>query len=169
MAEQMKALIREVPDFPKAGVSFKDIFPLLKTSFKDLVDELASQVTNPQTIDCIAGIESRGFIFASALAYKLDKGFIPIRKKGKLPPPTLTMNIDLEYGSDILEIVKGTGNLLLVDDVLATGGTLRGANKLAQLAGYDVKEAVVLIHLKNLSPKILDEGKIPVKSLFEFA
>ncbi len=164
----MKDLIRSIPDFPKTGVMFKDIFPLLQNRFRDTIEALASQIADPQAIDYVAGIESRGFILASALAYALNKGFIPLRKKGKLPPPTLSLKIDLEYGSDALEMKKGTGRLVLVDDVMATGGTLRGAISLAQLAGYKVREVLVLVHLQKLSSKILEKEGISVKSLYTF-
>jgi len=164
----MKHLIRSVPDFPKKGVTFRDLFPILQHHHRELVDALVSLVEDPLSIDVVGGIESRGFIFASAIASALNKGFVPIRKKGKLPPPTKTVDIDLEYGSDTLEMAYGKGRMLLVDDVMATGGTLQGAAQLARQVGYEVREALVVIHLKDLSNSVLHEGKIPVKYLYDF-
>src|SRR3990167_10831774 len=94
---RMQDLIRYVPDFPKPGVLFKDIFPLLQNCFGEIIDDLSRKIERPTEVDYIAGIEARGFIFAAALAYKLNKGFIPIRKGGKLPPPVLSRKVALEY------------------------------------------------------------------------
>ena len=121
-------LVVDVPDFPKPGILFRDITPLLRSHFGE-------------------GIESRGFILAAALAEKRGKGFVPIRKKGKLPPPVVERRYTLEYGDGILEMQRGAGGLIMVDDVLATGGTLGAAAELATDAGFRVLRSGVLIDL----------------------
>jgi adenine phosphoribosyltransferase len=147
---ELKRLIADVPDFPKAGILFRDISPLLRHEFRGTVDALSSLV-EPQEwprIDALAGIESRGFVLAAALAHRHDKGVVMIRKQGKLPPPTVRQAYELEYGSDALEMKAGTGRVLLVDDVLATGGTMRAAADLCRMSGYEVCGMIVLIDLK---------------------
>jgi adenine phosphoribosyltransferase len=146
----LKRYIRDVPNFPQPGILFRDIAPLLRHNLTDAVDALSALLDERawSDIDAVAGIESRGFIFASALALRHHKGFVPIRKQGKLPPPVVCAPYQLEYGTGVLEMQPGTGRLLLVDDVLATGGTLRAAADLAALAGYQVPRSMVLIDLK---------------------
>jgi adenine phosphoribosyltransferase len=146
----LKQHIRDVPDFPSPGILFRDIAPLLRNHFAATIDALSNLLAPQQwqSIDAIAGIESRGFILAAALAQRHGKGFVPIRKKGKLPPPVLDRAYDLEYGSAVLEMQPGQGGLLIVDDVLATGGTLRAAAELCTQAGYDVLQLAVLIDLR---------------------
>ena len=161
----MKNLIRDVEDFPKNGVIFKDIFPLLQDCFHLVIDDLARKIERPKAIEYIAGIESRGFVFAAALAYKLNKGFIPIRKKGKLPPPVQSEKVILEYGEAELEMVEGDGRIVIVDDVLATGGTLKGAWLLAKKCGYMPNQAIVLIDIVKLNNGNLG---FPVASLFDY-
>src|SRR5262249_12520573 len=138
----LMSLVDNVPDFPKPGIMFRDISRLLRTRFPQTIAAMENLLTEEEwrSIDAIAGVESRGFILASALAARREKGFVPIRKKGKLPPPIVDISYDLEYGSGVLEMQKGTGALLIVDDVLATGGTLRASAELAHQAGYDVRE-----------------------------
>jgi adenine phosphoribosyltransferase len=147
--QDLKRHIRNVPDFPSPGIVFRDITPLLRHDFCGAIDALAAQLNADgwQRIDAVAGIESRGFILAAALAEKHGKGFVPIRKKGKLPPPLVARSYDLEYGSGVLEMQPGSGRLLLVDDVLATGGTLRAAADLAIDAGYEVGALLALVDL----------------------
>lgn len=147
----MQNFIQSIPDFPKKGVVFQDIFPLLRNRFAETIEELSALLPDVGLFDYVAGLESRGFILASALAYKWQKGLIPIRKKGKLPPPFVSIKISLEYGEEELEMQSGQGRLLLVDDVIATGGTLLGAMKLAEEAGYKVEGILALVNLKHLN------------------
>jgi len=142
--------IRNVPDFPKPGILFRDIAPLLRSHFRETIDVMSAllQPDQWQSIDAVAGIESRGFMLAAALAERHRKGFVPIRKQGKLPPPVVSVPYDLEYGNGVLEMQTGTGRLLLVDDVLATGGTMQAAASLCIDAGYDIVRLMVLIDLK---------------------
>lgn len=146
----LKRHIRDVPDFPGPGILFRDIAPLLREHFAGTVDALSALVSAGawREVDAVAGIESRGFILAAALAERHAKGFVPIRKKGKLPPPVVDRSYQLEYGSGVLEMQRGTGRLLIVDDVLATGGTLHAAAELSEDAGYDVAHLMVLIDLR---------------------
>jgi adenine phosphoribosyltransferase len=141
--------IVDVPDFPKAGILFRDITPLLRSHFGEAVAALESlwSAREWSEADAVAGIESRGFILAAALAESRGKGFVPIRKKGKLPPPVVERHYALEYGAGVLEMQRGEGRLLLVDDVLATGGTLAASAALATDAGFSVLHAGVLIDL----------------------
>ena len=142
--------IRNVPDFPKPGILFRDIAPLLRSHFRETIDVMSAllQPDQWQSIDAVAGIESRGFMLAAALAERHRKGFVPIRKQGKLPPPVVSVPYDLEYGNGVLEMQTGRGRLLLVDDVLATGGTMQAAASLCIDAGYDIVRLMVLIDLK---------------------
>lgn len=146
----LKQRVLEIPDFPKPGILFRDISPLLRDHFDETIQALDGLFDPAQWkgIDAVAGIESRGFILASALAARRNKGFVPVRKKGKLPPPVVDVAYDLEYGTGVLEMQSGTGRLLVIDDVLATGGTLRAAADLCVLAGYAVSGLGVLIDLE---------------------
>ena len=165
-----KALIHDVPDFPKPGVLFRDISPLLLEHFSETIDALAGLLDESQWqgIDALAGIESRGFIFAAALAKKLDKGFLMIRKKGKLPKPACHQEYQLEYGTAALEIHQGEGQrILLVDDVRATGGTFHAAAELASRAGYNVAGFLTLIDLQFLNE--FSWHNKPVYSLVQYA
>ncbi|MBN1153326.1 adenine phosphoribosyltransferase [candidate division KSB1 bacterium] len=153
--QDMKHLIRNVQDFPKKGIGFKDITTLLKrgSSFKDAIDRMAS-LYNPDDVDVIVGIEARGFIFASALAYKWGKPLVPIRKPGKLPAETVKEEYALEYGCDTIEIHKDaitqSQRVLIVDDLLATGGTMAAAARLIEKLGGRVAGLIFLIELSFL-------------------
>ena len=141
--EALKALVRTVPDFPKPGILFYDITTLLKdkTGFAQLIDALAAHYIE-QRIDLVLGIEARGFIFGPALAYRLNAGFVPVRKPRKLPAPVARVTYDLEYGSDTLEIhmdaIEPGQRVVLVDDLLATGGTMEATVKLVKQLGGEI-------------------------------
>ena len=141
--EPLKELIRTVPDFPKPGILFYDITTLLKdkTGFAQLIDAFASYYIGKE-IDLVLGIEARGFIFGPALAYRLNAGFVPVRKPGKLPGQVARVNYDLEYGSDALEIHLGAiqpgQRVLIVDDLLATGGTMQATVQLVRQLGGEI-------------------------------
>ncbi len=141
--------VTDVPDFPQPGILFRDITPLLRSHFGEAVTALEGLWTEAEweATDAVAGVESRGFILAAALAERRGKGFVPIRKKGKLPPPVVDRAYALEYGTGVLEMQRGKGRLLLVDDVLATGGTLAASAGLATDAGFRVDLVGVLIDL----------------------
>jgi adenine phosphoribosyltransferase len=159
--EQIKHNIRSVQDFPQPGIVFKDIQPILENPilFPHTIFSM-SKLTKPP--DYYIGIESRGFIFATALAKYLKCGIKLIRKKNKLPPPVLSISYQLEYGEDTLEIQPGTGNVVIVDDVYATGGTMNAAVELCQRAGYNVIGKLVFIDLVTL------HGSTDVKSLIQY-
>jgi len=147
--QDLRQYVIDIPDFPKPGILFRDISPLLRRHFGATIEAIEALFTEDewQSIDAVAGIESRGFILASALAERRDKGFVPIRKKGKLPPPVVDIAYDLEYGTGVLEMQAGQGRLLLVDDVLATGGTLSASFALSRQAGYSIQGIGVLIDI----------------------
>ena len=150
----LKTFIRDVPDFPKPGIVFKDITPLLTNgpAWRQVIDQLADRYRNK--IDIILGIESRGFIFGSALAYSLGCGHALVRKPGKLPASTFEASYELEYGTDTLEIHRDAfppnSRVLLIDDLLATGGTARAAISLAGKLQADIVEAAFLVELSFL-------------------
>jgi adenine phosphoribosyltransferase len=153
--DHLKPLIRHVPDFPKPGILFYDITTLLRdaSGLAALMDAFADHYSG-QKIDQVVGIEARGFIFAPALAVRLGAGFVPVRKPKKLPGATRSVTYELEYGSDTIEIHEGAiepGNrVLLIDDLLATGGTMAAAVKLVQLLGGEVVGAAFAIELDFL-------------------
>jgi adenine phosphoribosyltransferase len=145
----LKQAIRNVQDFPRPGILFRDMAPLLRDHFAATLQALDGLLT-PQEwdrVDVLAGIESRGFILGAALAAQRRKGFVLVRKQGKLPPPVVDVAYDLEYGSGILEMQKGEGRVVLVDDVLATGGTMTAAADLCARAGYQLEGLLALIDL----------------------
>jgi adenine phosphoribosyltransferase len=146
----LKRHIIDVPDFPKPGIVFRDMSLLLRNHFAATTAALSALMSKDEwsQIDGLAGIESRGFVLAAALATLHDKGLVMVRKFGKLPPPTVRESYDLEYGTDALEIKPGSGRLLLVDDVLATGGTMRAAANLCAGAGYELVGLIALIDLR---------------------
>ncbi len=148
----LKSLIRDVPNFPQEGILFRDMSPLLRNpEALDFVSKNLVQKVDLSKVDCFAGIESRGFILAAHLAATHKKGFLPIRKAGKLPPPTKRISYALEYGQAEIELPLGQGNIMIVDDVLATGGTLQAAIDLSYLAGYKVESVAVLVNLTFLN------------------
>jgi adenine phosphoribosyltransferase len=153
--EPLKKLIREVPDFPKPGILFYDITTLLKDrlGFATLIDAL-SEYYLPKNVDLILGMEARGFIFGPALAYRLNAGFVPVRKPGKLPATTARVEYQLEYGSNVLEIHKDavqTGQrVIIVDDLLATGGTAEATAKLASSLGAEIAGLGFVVELDFL-------------------
>jgi len=154
--EPLKELIREVPDFPKKGILFYDITTLLKDKlgFATLIDALAEHYLN-EDIDLVLGMEARGFIFGPALAYRLNAGFVPVRKPGKLPAATASLSYDLEYGSNTLEIhrdaIQSGQRVIIVDDLLATGGTARATVQLAKSLGADVCGVGFVVELDFLN------------------
>lgn len=154
--KDLKTIIRDIPDFPKPGIIFKDITPILldKQVFSEVINRLAMHYKNQQ-IDKIASIEARGFIFGAALAYSLTTGFIPLRKPGKLPYKSITESYDLEYGSASIEMhedaIKKGEKILLMDDLLATGGTLQAGINLIERAGGDIVGIATVIELAFLN------------------
>ena len=153
----VSSLIEDVPDFPKPGVTFKDITPLLAspTGFQAAVTELVTGA--PERIDAVVGMEARGFIFAAPVALKLGAGFVPVRKPGKLPGETLSQDYGLEYGRDRLEIhadaLPAGARVIVVDDVLATGGTLNAALALVERQGARIVGTGVLVELGFLEAR----------------
>ena len=155
-ADQLKHLIREVPDFPKKGILFYDITTLLKdkTGFATLIDKFSEHYIS-QDVDLVLGMEARGFIFAPALAYRLNAGFVPVRKPGKLPAETVKYDYALEYGTDAMEMhadaLTGARSVLVIDDVLATGGTAAATCRLVERAGARVAACLFLLEISTLN------------------
>ncbi len=151
--QNLSSFIKAVPNFPKPGITFLDISPLFRNHFDELVNQMADLIEelDDTEFDFVAGIEARGFAIGAAVAYRLGKGFIPIRKKGKLPPVVERITYDLEYGQDALEMHHGTGRVLLIDDVLATGGTFRAAAELCERTGHTLVALVCIVDLKFLN------------------
>jgi len=154
-SDQLKNLIREVPDFPKQGILFYDITTLLKdkAGYATLIDVLAERYVG-KGVDLILGMEARGFIFGPALAYRLSAGFVPVRKPGKLPAATERVEYELEYGSNVLEVHKDAiqkgQRVLIVDDLLATGGTAEATAKLARGLGAEITGLAFVVELDFL-------------------
>lgn len=167
--DALKAMIRHVPDFPKPGITFFDITTLLRDrdGFTRAVESLANPYQG-QAVDCVVGIESRGFILGGAVADRLRAGFVPVRKIGKLPSRTIRVTYDLEYGSDSLEIhedaVEQGQRVLIVDDLLATGGTARATVDLIRQTGGEVLGLAFLIELEALNgrSRLQDEAVFAV-------
>lgn len=152
--QKLRDLIAEIPNFPKSGVIFRDISPLLKNHFYQTIDAMSElfSLSEWKEFDLIAGIESRGFLFAAPLAYKHHKGLIKIRKAGKLPKAAAQMKYGLEYGESTLEMQQGSpAQILIVDDLIATGGSMIAAADLATKVGYKVKGIATLINLSTLN------------------
>lgn len=153
--QELKLYVRDIPDFPKKGIIFKDITTLLKdkAALKDTVDRIADKFKDV-LVDYVLSVEARGFIFGAAVAYKLGAGLIPVRKKGKLPYKTHAVTYDLEYGKDTLEIhqdaFKPGDRILIVDDLLATGGTVAAVTKLVEKMGGNIVGIAFVIELLPL-------------------
>ena len=160
-----KDYITEVPDFPVEGVNFKDISPLLANEevFDNCIQDMGDMVEIP---DYWIGIDARGFIFASALSIYFGGGVVMCRKAGKLPPTVFSHSYETEYSEDTIQIKQGSGTVVIVDDVLATGGTLQAANYLAGTAGYDVIDNLVLIDLLYVTK--IKTFNLKVKSLIKY-
>ncbi|HEY8751849.1 MAG TPA: adenine phosphoribosyltransferase [Tepidisphaeraceae bacterium] len=171
MIENLRRLIRDIPDFPKPGIRFRDITPLLANpSGLALAVELLANPFRGKNIDLVVGAESRGFIFGTAVACCLSAGFVIVRKPGKLPHQRISMTYDLEYGKDTLEmhadsIVKGQ-RVLIVDDLLATGGTMKACCDLVNQLGGEIAGLAVLIELAGLKGR--DKLGIPVHSVIQY-
>jgi len=160
-----KRFIKEVPDFPIEGINFKDISPLLadQQTFLSCIVDMGKRVRLP---DYWIGIDSRGYIFASALAVYFGGGVICARKEGKTPGDKLSETYNLEYGTATLELQSGRGEVVIVDDVLATGGTLQATNNLAKKAGYNIVGNLVAVDLQNV-PRV-DNFDINVRSVIQY-
>ena len=168
----LKSCIRSIPDFPKPGIMFRDITPLLKdpAAFKEAIRLMAAPY-KPGSVDVVVGAESRGFIFAAGIALALGAGFVPIRKKGKLPAKTTAVSYDLEYGTDTLEMhVDAVGKgarVLMVDDLLATGGTMAACCEMIEKAGGRIAGVEFLIELSFLKGRE-KLSKYPIRSLIVY-
>jgi adenine phosphoribosyltransferase len=174
LRENLEAAIRTIPNYPKEGVMFRDITTLLgdARAFRRSIDELVHPYAGTK-IDKIAGVEARGFILGGAMSHQLSAGFVPIRKKGKLPHDTVRIAYSLEYGVDEMEMhkdaVKTGERIILVDDLIATGGTAEGAVKLLQQMGAEVVAACFVIDLPELGGRQKVEALgVPVRTLIEF-
>ncbi|XP_046543631.1 adenine phosphoribosyltransferase-like [Haliotis rubra] len=171
--QNVKASIAAHPDFPKPGILFRDIFPVLRNPpvFKQLLDIMTEYLQSQCTgVEIIVGLESRGFLFGPILAQNLNIGFVPIRKKGKLPGLTEKVTYQLEYGEDCFEVqqdsIKPGQKVVIVDDLMATGGTMKAAFDLMETIKADVLGGLVVIELVDLKGR--DKSNKPIKSLLEY-
>ena len=170
--QEIEQAIRNVPDFPQAGIQFKDITPVLADArlFAGAID-LLTEKFKPGSVDAVVGIDARGFIFAAAAATKLKAGFVPVRKKGKLPYKTIEQDYALEYGHATVamhvDALKSGARVLLIDDLLATGGTSAAAVALVQKLGARILEITFLIELKFLNGREKLKG-LPVRSIIAY-
>jgi len=174
LEDTLRGAIRTIPDYPKPGILFRDITTLLgdARAFRRAVDELVHPYAGTK-VDKVAGIEARGFILGGAIAHQLSSGFIPIRKKGKLPHDTVRIAYSLEYGIDEMEMhkdaVKPGERVILVDDLIATGGTAEGAAKLLRQMGADIVAACFVIDLPDLGGRAkLEALGVPVRTLVAY-
>lgn len=168
----LASLIRNVPDFPKPGIQFKDITTLVQNgpAFREIIDGWKARYAS-QNIAAIVGADARGFIFGAALAYAMGLGFVPVRKKGKLPADTIAEEFDLEYGKDTIEIhldaLKPGDRVVLIDDLLATGGTMAAMVNLVKKLGAEIVEVAFVVELPDLKGRSKLEG-LPVHVLVQF-
>ncbi len=173
MPEVVRTMIRDVPDFPKEGIVFKDITTAIKDpkTFKRIIDYLTEEYKN-QKIDYVVGIESRGFIFGAPLAYNLDAGLVVIRKPGKLPADVEKVSYDLEYGTDTIEVHKDAiepgKKVLLIDDLLATGGTIEASCKLINKIGGDLVSVAFVVELTFLNGRKKLDDNINIVSMVKY-
>ncbi len=173
MSLDLSKFVREIADFPKPGILFRDINPLLAnpTAWSEVVEQLAAMCKqlNP---DLIVGIESRGFLIGSCLAYSLNKGFVPVRKIGKLPGKILSIEYDLEYGKDTLEVQMNSiptgARILIIDDLLATGGTALATAKLVEKTGANIIGFAFIVELLDLAGRDKLPDKVPINVLMSF-
>ena len=170
----LKNYIRSIPDYPKKGILFRDITTLIKNdeAFKYVIDEIIKMV-NGLNFDKIVAVESRGFIFASPVAYKLSKPLILVRKKNKLPADTYSVDFELEYGKAVIEIHKDSieknEKVIIIDDLIATGGTAKAAAKLVEKSGGKVESFIFVINLFDLGGKdLLEKNSYKISSLIDF-
>ncbi|MGI9603084.1 MAG: adenine phosphoribosyltransferase [Acidimicrobiales bacterium] len=170
-ADDLRALIRDIPDYPEPGIMFRDITPLLRSpgALAAVVDQMAAPWSG---IDLVVGIESRGFILGAPMAHPLGAGFVPVRKPGKLPYDTISVSYDLEYGTDSLELhtdaIADGERVLIVDDVLATGGTAAATIRLLEQAGATVVGCSFLLEIAPLSGQAA-LGEIPVDVVLSYS
>ncbi|HUX07418.1 MAG TPA: adenine phosphoribosyltransferase [Acidobacteriota bacterium] len=170
--DRLRQIIRDVPDFPKPGIVFKDITTLLAEpeTFKRAIDLLAERYSD-KGIDKVIGVESRGFIFGPAVAYLIGAGFVPVRKPGKLPAETISIEYELEYGTDTLEMhrdaLKPGEKVIIIDDLIATGGTAAAVAEMVGNLGVELVEMAFLIELTFLEPRKKLEG-LPVFTIIKF-
>lgn len=163
-AEDLRSKIREIPDFPKPGILFYDITTLLKdpAAYKESIDLMLAPYAG-ESIDIVVGMESRGFIFSAPMAYQIDAGLVPVRKLGKLPAETISVEYALEYGSNTLEIhrdaIQPSQKVLIVDDLLATGGTVKGTIELVERLKGDVVGLAFLVELEFLNGRDRLDGR----------
>lgn len=172
--EELKTLIRTIPDYPKPGIMFRDVTTLIShgEGFRATIDNMAEPFFE-RGVNAVVGIEARGFILGGAIADRLGVGFVPVRKKGKLPFETISETYELEYGTDELEIHKDAidqgEKILIVDDLIATGGTLEAAAKLVRQLGGDILGASFIVDLPDIGgSKKCEELGIPCHALMEF-
>jgi len=178
VTDYLRAHIRTVPDWPAPGVQFRDITPLLQDPkvFRVLIDAFVHRyMDKDMRPDVVAGLDARGFIVGAVIAYELGVGFVPIRKKGKLPFTTVEETYELEYGSATVELhtdaVKAGDRVLLIDDLIATGGTMMAGKKLLEKLGATVVEGAAIVDLPELggSDRLRGEGQLPLFTLVDFA
>lgn len=170
--DDLKNYIRNIPDFPKKGILFRDITTLIgdKERFKEVIDVLVNRYSDKK-IDAVVAIEARGFVFGGALAHRLGAGMVPVRKKGKLPYKTISASYSLEYGKDTLEIhedaIKSGARVLLIDDLLATGGTMSAVIELVKKLKGEIVEIAFIIELSDLKGRANLKG-FPVYSMVKY-